>query len=99
MVVRLHSRIISNTDWILTNSLPTSKGVEMRMHPEFIADVRYDSYARIWFVIPPGAEPISLDLSEYRAADEEITAALYQLPLVYRCLIRRYGRETRSQRK
>lgn len=67
----------------------TSKGIEMKMYPGLSADVRYDSYARMWFVIPPDAEPISLDLSDFTATDEEITAALYQLPVVYRCVIHR----------
>lgn len=67
----------------------TSEGVEMRMYSELVADVRYDSYAQMWFVVPPGEEPVSLDLSDFRATDEEITAALYQLPVIYRCVIHR----------
>lgn len=61
----------------------------MRAYPELVADLRYDSYARMWFVVPPGEEPVSLDLSDFRATEEEITVALHQLPVVYRYVIHR----------
>lgn len=67
----------------------TSKGIEMRIYPNLIADVRFDYYAGTWFVVPPDEQPVSLDLPNIRATDEEITAALYQLPRVYRSVIHR----------
>ena len=67
----------------------TPEGVELRMYPKLIADVRYDYYAGTWFVVPPGEEPVSLDLPNFKATDEEITAALHQLPIVYRSVVHR----------
>jgi hypothetical protein len=52
----------------------TPNGLEKRMYPGIIGDVRYDTCAQRWFVIPPGREPISLDLSEAEASDADITA-------------------------
>jgi hypothetical protein len=65
----------------------TEDGVELRMYPAIIADVRYDAFHRLWFVVPRGGDPISLDLSDPDATDEEIRAALLLLPLTYRALI------------
>ena len=61
--------------------------LERRIYPSIVADVRYDGYAQLWFVGAPGQEPISLDLTEVRETDDQITAALYELPLVYRAQI------------
>jgi hypothetical protein len=61
--------------------------LERRMYPWISADVRYDGYFRMWFVVSHGRESISLDLSDVNATDEQITAALYALPLVFRARI------------
>jgi hypothetical protein len=61
--------------------------LEKRMYPWITADVRYDGYANLWFVVATGQQPISLDLSDVNATDSEITAALYELPLVYKSRI------------
>lgn len=67
----------------------TPGGLELRMYPGIVGDVRFDSYARTWFVVVPGLDPISLDLSDHEASNSEIKAALYQLPIVYRSVIHR----------
>jgi hypothetical protein len=67
----------------------TPNGLEKRMYPGIVGDVRYDTSAQQWFVIPPGRESISLDLFEAEASDADITAALYQLPMVYQGVIQR----------
>ena len=33
--------------------------LERRMYPSIVADVRYDGYMRLWFVVAPGEAPIS----------------------------------------
>jgi hypothetical protein len=58
--------------------------LELRMYPWIIADVRYDGYDRMWFVVAPGQEPISLDLRDVNATNDQITAALYEFPRVYK---------------
>lgn len=67
----------------------TPQGLEVRMYPSVVGEVRFDAYARTWFVAVPGQDPISLDLPDRDAPDSAITAALYELPVVYRCAIRR----------
>jgi hypothetical protein len=66
----------------------TSTGVELRMYPDLVADVRYDYYTGVWFVVAPGEEPISLGLL-YNATDEQIRAELSQFPRIYRPKIHR----------
>jgi hypothetical protein len=67
----------------------TPGGLEVRMYPWIIGDVRYDAYARTWFVAVPGQDPVSLDLTDHEASDSEIRTALYQLPMVFRSVIHR----------
>lgn len=67
----------------------TPQGLELRMYPAIVGDVRYDAFARTWFVVLAGQDPISLDLPDPAASDSEIEAALYQLPMVYRSTIHR----------
>ena len=31
----------------------TPRGAELRMYPELVADVRYDYYTGLWWVVPP----------------------------------------------
>lgn len=62
-------------------------GIEKRMYPWLVAEVRYDGYARLWFVVPPGQEPLSLDLPDIDATDDQITAALYEFPRVNKARI------------
>lgn len=73
----------------------TTAGAEMRMYPELVADVRYDYYTGVWWVVPPGEEPVALALL-YGATDEEIVADLSRLPRVYRAVIHRGGNRTES---
>lgn len=63
--------------------------MELRMYPGVVADVRYDGYQRLWFVVPEGGEPISLDLPDPGATDLDLRAALYQLQPVYKARIHR----------
>jgi hypothetical protein len=67
----------------------STDGLECRIFPDIVADVRYDAFARTWFVTGAGVETMSLDLSDLNATDHEITAALYELPTVYRAVIHR----------
>jgi hypothetical protein len=61
--------------------------LERRMYPSLIADVRYDGYVQLWFVVPPDHEPLSLDLSDINATDDQIISTLYEFPMVYKARI------------
>jgi hypothetical protein len=61
--------------------------LERRMYPSIVADVRYDGYVQMWFVVAPGQEPISLDLRDVNATDDHIISALYEFPTVYKARI------------
>ena len=61
----------------------TAEGVELRLYPDVTADVRFDAFSRLWFVVPEGHEPISLDLRRPDATNLDLRAALYRLPVVY----------------
>ena len=67
----------------------TRSGIEYRMYPEIIGHVRYDAYSRRWFVTGEGIETTALDLSDPDAKDCELTAELYVLPVVYKCIVHR----------
>lgn len=67
-------------------------GLECRMYPDIVGRVRYDAFARSWFVTGEGVETHALDLSDPDATDCEITAALYSLPVIYKCQIHRESR-------
>ncbi|WP_433968294.1 hypothetical protein [Tunturiibacter gelidiferens] len=64
-------------------------GREIRMFPNIVADVRYDHSAQTWAVSGVGVTPSALALTDPDASDDQITAALYALPVVYRSNIRR----------
>jgi hypothetical protein len=59
-------------------------GMEVRMFPGIVADVRYDHSAQTWAVGGVGVTPAALDLTDPNAPDDQIIAALYTLPIVYR---------------
>jgi len=63
--------------------------LERRMYPWILADVRYDGYIQMWFMVAPGQEPLSLDLKDINATDEQIISVLYEFPKVYKARIRR----------
>lgn len=67
----------------------TGDGMEVRLFPDVVGDVRYDGYYRLWFVVPQGGEPISLDVRRPDATDLDLRAALFHLPVAFRALIRR----------
>jgi hypothetical protein len=67
------------------------------MYPGIVAYVCYDGYQRLWFVVPPDGEPLSLDLSEPDATDAEITSALADLPILYRAVIHRSSGRTKAK--
>jgi hypothetical protein len=71
----------------------TAVGLECRMYPQIEGHVRYDFYAGTWFLTGDGIEETSLSLTDPDATDGEIMAALYELPVVYRCQIHR-GNQT-----
>lgn len=73
----------------------TEEGFECRIYPDIVGHVRYDAFARGWFVTGEGIETTALDLSDPEATDCEITAALYALPVVYKCLIHRGSRSSK----
>lgn len=64
-------------------------GLELRVFPEIVADVRYDVLAGIWGLTGAGVEPASLSLTDRNAPDDEIIAELYTFPLIYRVRIHR----------
>lgn len=70
----------------------TESGLECRIYPDIVGHVRYDCFARCWFVTGEGIETTALDLSDPDATDCEITAELYALPVVYKCHIHRGSR-------
>ena len=59
-------------------------GMERRIFPGIVADVRYDSYAQTWTVSGVDVTRSALDLIDADAPDDQIVAALYALPIVYR---------------
>jgi hypothetical protein len=59
-------------------------GMEVRMFPAIVADVRYDHFAQTWAIGGDGVVPYPLDLTDPDAPDDQIMAALYTLPMVYR---------------
>lgn len=63
--------------------------LERRIYPWIVADVRYDGYSCRWWVVPREGEPLSLDLSDRDAPDDELMAELHQLPMIYRSMIHR----------
>lgn len=76
-----------------THELVETKGaLECRIYPHIVGHVRYDAFARQWFVTGEGIETTALDLPDLEATDCEITAALYGLPVVYKCQIHRGDR-------
>lgn len=70
----------------------TELGLECRIYTDLVGHVRYDAFARQWFVTGEGVETTALDLSNPDATDCEITAALYSLPVIYKCQIHRGSR-------
>jgi hypothetical protein len=69
----------------------TDDGIEQRFYPDLIGHVRYDAFDGNWFVTAPNREPLSLDLSDPEATNEQLTAALADLPILYRAVIHRSG--------
>ena len=69
--------------------IQTTYGVELRMYPELVAEVRFDAFHQLWFVVPEGGEPISLDLRRPNATDLDIRAALFRFPVFYQARIHR----------
>lgn len=67
----------------------TDAGVEQRIYPDIVADVRYDAFGRSWFVTGQGIESVSLQLPDPDATDQEISASLRDLPRLYRAVIHR----------
>ena len=67
----------------------TNSGLEYRIYPEIIGHVRFDGYSRRWFVSGESIETTALDLSDPDASDCEITAELYTLPVIYKCIVHR----------
>lgn len=57
--------------------------------PSIVVDIRFDGYARLWFVVANGHEPVSLDLSDPEASDYQIVAALFELPTIFHAVIHR----------
>lgn len=69
--------------------IQTMDGIELRLFPDVVADVRYDGYWQGWFVTPTGGKPIYLDLRRPNATNLDIRAALFRLPVVYQARIHR----------
>jgi hypothetical protein len=65
------------------------EGMELRMFPDIIADVRYDEFARTWVVCGSGVTSAALDLPDPNAPDDQIKAALYTFPVVYQARVHR----------
>jgi hypothetical protein len=64
-------------------------GMECRMFPDIVADLRYDRFAASWAVSGEGIEPFSLQLFDQNATDAEIIGELYLFPIVYKARIHR----------
>lgn len=61
--------------------------VERHIFPGIVADVRYDPYSQTWTVRGADVTPTALALTDPKASDDQIVAALYALPVVYRANI------------
>jgi hypothetical protein len=64
-------------------------GIECHMYPEIVAEVIYDPFAGDWVVKGPSVITTALDLHDPDATDDQITAELFALPVVYRATITR----------
>ena len=64
-------------------------GMELHISTDIKADVRYDHSARTWVISGVGVTPAALDLADPNAPDDQIRAALYSFPVVYRARIHR----------
>jgi len=69
--------------------IQTADGMELRLYPEITGDVRFDAFHRLWFVVPVGGEPLSLDLRRPDATDLDLRAALFRMPVFYKARIHR----------
>lgn len=67
----------------------TAEGLELRIYPSVVADVRFDAFYATWFVTAKGQESLSLDLFDVDATDADIMSALNDLPVIYRAVIHR----------
>jgi hypothetical protein len=65
------------------------QGVELRMFPDIVAEVRYDSMTGVWGVTGLGIPPFALSLTDRDATDFQILGELYEFPIVYRVRIHR----------
>lgn len=64
-------------------------GLEVRVYPNIVAEVRFDAFARRWFVSGKDIETQALDCTDVNASDDQIMAAVFELPVVYRVVIHR----------
>jgi hypothetical protein len=65
-------------------------GVELRMFPNVIANVRFELHARQWVISGDGVKPAALGITDRSASDDSILAELATWPIVYRVRIHRY---------
>jgi hypothetical protein len=63
------------------------------MFPEIVAEVTFDRDAKDWIVRGPGVTTVCLELNDPNAKDDEIMAALYTFPVVYRANVVRFAPE------
>jgi len=71
--------------WIIKSP----SGIERRIFPDIIADVRYDAVGGTWAIGGQGVEPAALSLTNPDATDDQIVEELYAFPIIYRAQIHR----------
>lgn len=77
--------LVDTHKWVITPLM----GIERRVYPEIVGDVRYDAYCGSWTISGNGVTPASLELADPHSTDDDIMAELYTFPTVYRVRIHR----------
>lgn len=69
--------------------VPNATGIELHMFPSLVGDVTYDSASKTWVIRGVSSGSLALDVTDPDASDDQIIAALYMRPVVYRAQIHR----------
>lgn len=80
-----HKHLVDTHTWVLDSR----GGIEQRIFPDIVADVRYDPLAGVWGLSGQSVQPAALSLTDPNATDEQIVAELYTFPLTYCARIHR----------
>ena len=81
-----YQKHLDDTHTWISNS---PSGVELRIFPDIVADVRYDIWAGVWALSGESVRPAALSITDPNATCDQIVAELYTFPIVYRARIHR----------